>query len=388
MLLLTKLQILIDKSAKYNTNFCKIIHFRFFLLLLQHENKPTDIATMTTRLIIQLLFLFLTMPLMAQSGLNKKQFNKYWTVESESPDYKVTFRGDTCELLSPKGLTLWRKQQLATNTIVEYDAQVVVEHDGDRLSDLNCFWLASDPQRKDIWRRQQWRSGIFLRCYTLQMYYLGYGGNHNSTTRFRRYDGDERGVDSLAYRPTILKEYTDAAHLLRPNHWYHVKIESSNGRTRFYIDDELFLRVFRNPEKYIPFLCQCEGVIGPDMSQYTDMPAEMRYRHAYCNAYLSMLIQKEGGNLYPNITWSKSDSYWYSYPENLQNSVIAINSNGVHKNGLALYRWRQGYNMALIRLSPQQIIRYGQVVDGENTMISTYHINERLNMLKNGCKRK
>ncbi|MBR4388008.1 MAG: DUF4417 domain-containing protein [Prevotella sp.] len=156
----------------------------------------------------------------------------------------------------------------------------------------------------------------------------------------------------------------------------------------FYIDDELFLRVFRNPEKYIPFLCQCEGVIGPDMSQYTDMPAEMRYRHAYCNAYLSMLIQKEGGNLYPNITWSKSDSYWYSYPENFQNSVIAINSNGVHKNGLALYRWRQGYNMALIRLSPQQIIRYGQVVDGENTLISTYHINERLNMLRNGCKRK
>ena len=178
---------------------------------------------------------------MAQSGLSKKQFNKYWTVESESPDYKVTFRGDTCELLSPKGLTLWRKQQLATNTIVEYDAQVVVEHDGDRLSDLNCFWLASDPQRKDIWRRQQWRSGIFLRCYTLQMYYLGYGGNHNSTTRFRRYDGDERGVDNLAYRPAILKEYTDAAHLLRPSHWYHVKIESTGGRTRFYIDSELIV---------------------------------------------------------------------------------------------------------------------------------------------------
>ena len=239
MLLLTKLQILIDKSAKFNPNLCKIVHFHFFLLLLQQENKQTDIATMTTRLIIQLLFLFLTMPLMAQSGLNKKQFSKYWTVESESPDYKVTFRGDTCELLSPKGLTLWRKQQLTINTIVEYDAQVVDEgRTGDRLSDLNCFWLASDPQRKDIWSRQQWRSGIFLRCYTLQMYYLGYGGNHNSTTRFRRYDGDERGVDSLAYRPAILKEYTDTAHLLRPNHWYHVKIESSNGRTRFYIDGE------------------------------------------------------------------------------------------------------------------------------------------------------
>ncbi len=197
---------------------------------------------MTVRLILQLLFLFFSWPLMAQSGLNQKDFKKYWKVESESPDYRISFRGDTCELLSPKGLTLWRRQQLSTNMVVEYDAQVVDEGQaGDRLSDLNCFWLAGDPQQRDIWSREQWRSGIFVRCYTLQMYYLGYGGNHNSTTRFRRYTGDERGVDSTAFRPAILKEYTDAAHLLQPNHWYHVKIESLDGRTRFYMDGELIV---------------------------------------------------------------------------------------------------------------------------------------------------
>ena len=138
--------------------------------------------------------------------------------------------------------TLWRRQELTNNMAVEYDAQVVDEgQEGDRVSDLNCFWLASDPQRSDLWSREKWRSGIFVRCYTLQMYYLGYGGNHNSTTRFRRYTGNERGVDSAAYRPGILKEYTDPAHLLRPNHWYHVKIESQDGRTRFYMDGELIV---------------------------------------------------------------------------------------------------------------------------------------------------
>ena len=183
-----------------------------------------------------------TTTLTAQSGLNKQQFNKYWTVESESKDYRVTFRGDTCELLAPKGLTLWRKQVMTTDMVVEYDAQVVDEgQQGDRVSDLNIFWMASDPQRKDIWSRQEWRQGIFVRCYTLQMYYLGYGGNYNSTTRFRRYDGDERGVDSVAYRPAILKEYTDGDHLLKANHWYHVKIESTGGRTRFYMDGQLLV---------------------------------------------------------------------------------------------------------------------------------------------------
>ena len=193
-------------------------------------------------LLLPCLLLMGTTTLAAQSGLNKQQFNKYWTVESESKDYRVTFRGDTCELLAPKGLTLWRKQVMTTDMVVEYDAQVVDESQpGDRVSDLNIFWMASDPQHKDIWSRQEWRQGIFVRCYTLQMYYLGYGGNYNSTTRFRRYDGDERGVDSVAYRPAILKEYTDGDHLLKANHWYHVKIESTGGRTRFYMDGQLLV---------------------------------------------------------------------------------------------------------------------------------------------------
>ena len=55
----------------------------------------------------------------AESGLNKKQFGKYWRVESEAPDYHVTFHGDTCELLSPKGLTLWRKEKMKAGMTVE-----------------------------------------------------------------------------------------------------------------------------------------------------------------------------------------------------------------------------------------------------------------------------
>ena len=187
-----------------------------------------------------ILLMTICLTVQAQSGLNKRQFAKFWQVESESPEYKVSFKGDTCEILSPKGLTLWRKEKIQQGMTVEYDACVADEgKTGDRLSDMNAFWLASDPHAKDIWTRAAWRSGIFTRCYTLQMYYLGYGGNYNSTTRFRRYNGDEAGVDDATKRPAILKEYTDKDHLLKANHWYHVKIESTiTGHTRFYIDGE------------------------------------------------------------------------------------------------------------------------------------------------------
>ena len=35
---------------------------------------------------------------------------------------------------------------------------------------------------------------------------MGYGGNYNSTTRFRRYDGNEAGITDPKVRPAILKE--------------------------------------------------------------------------------------------------------------------------------------------------------------------------------------
>ncbi len=186
------------------------------------------------------LLLGVCLPSVAQvAGLAESQFSRYWKVESESPDYSLRFFGDTVELTAPKGLTLWRREKLAAPVEIEYDACVVSEGGGDRLSDLNCFWMASDPlSPSNLWKRAAWRNGVFANCYSLQLYYLGYGGNGNTTTRFRRYDGNEAAVSDTAQRPPILREYTDEAHLLRPNHWYHIRITCQGDRTCYYIDGE------------------------------------------------------------------------------------------------------------------------------------------------------
>lgn len=183
------------------------------------------------------------------SGLNAGQFKKYWTVESEAPDYRVSFSGDTVEIVSPKGLTLWRNEKMRGDVSIEYDACLMDEGQaGDRLSDLNCFWMASDPLHPDdIFKRKGWRKGIFPNCYTLRLYYMGYGGNSNKTTRFRRYDGDERGVTEAARRPAILTEYTDAAHLNVANRWRHIRITTEGNRVCYYIDGERLVD-FRDPE--------------------------------------------------------------------------------------------------------------------------------------------
>ncbi len=156
-----------------------------------------------------------------------------WKVEAESEDSRLDFRHDTIEIRTPAGLTLWWRQELTTPCVIEYEAMVVVRDSTDRLSDLNCFWMATDPECFDgsIFRHLKERRGVFKNASSMQLYYVGYGGNSNTTTRFRRYNGRPN--------PPLLQEYTDSAHLLQPNVWYRIRIETRYQRTSYYVNDEL-----------------------------------------------------------------------------------------------------------------------------------------------------
>ena len=172
----------------------------------------------------------------------------HWLVEAESPQTRILLRADTLDITSPQGLSLWWDQPVAAPCVIEYRACVVMEGGPfDRLSDLNCFWMASEPAELTLspLRGIDQRRGRFPESYRLQCYYLGYGGNHNTTTRFRRYDADTLAVADPSRRPAILQEYTDSAHLLRPNHWYDIRIEvtpeDTAARVRYSIDGTLLV---------------------------------------------------------------------------------------------------------------------------------------------------
>jgi rhamnogalacturonan endolyase len=127
------------------------------------------------------------------------------------------------------GVTVWLKQPLRGNLQIEYTRKVIVAgQPNDRLSDLNQFWMASEPAGNSLARR----SGKFEEYDNLRMYYVGMGGNTNSTTRFRKYQSNgER---------TLLQEYTDAAHLLTANKAYKIKTIVQNGLTSFWVDGQCY----------------------------------------------------------------------------------------------------------------------------------------------------
>lgn len=187
-----------------------------------------------------ILFLLKGVVLFAQ---HENSFIKQWKVEDESRALQVVEHSDTLELIVPAGLTLWYQQRLTGDYEINYHISMVMKGGKhDRLSDLNCFWAANDPKHPhDLFARSEWRNGIFKNYNTLNLFYVGYGGNYNSTTRFRRYRGEYYGVADDKVKP-LLNEYTDASHLLTPNQWYHIRIRVEKGVTTYSVNDEELFR--------------------------------------------------------------------------------------------------------------------------------------------------
>ena len=89
---------------------------------------------------------FLSLFILAFFTLHSFAQSTHWRIEAESPLTRVLLRGDTLDITSPKGLSLWWNKPLTAPCIISYRACVVMENGPyDRLSDLNCFWMVSSP---------------------------------------------------------------------------------------------------------------------------------------------------------------------------------------------------------------------------------------------------
>ncbi|WP_221391455.1 DUF6250 domain-containing protein [Dyadobacter sp. NIV53] len=154
---------------------------------------------------------------------------KRWIAEIEPVEKSVVYKLDGKLIMDTAGgVTVWFNQKLEGNIRIEYDWKVVVDSGrNDRLSDLNQFWMASDPRNENLFTR----SGKFETYDSLTLYYVGFGGNSNTTTRFRKYHGN--GLKPL------LQEYLDSAHLLKSNYLYHISIKIINGKTTFSVDGKI-----------------------------------------------------------------------------------------------------------------------------------------------------
>lgn len=165
----------------------------------------------------------------------------HWVVE-QMPGGKVTIGGGALIIEGAGGCTVWWREKLKAPVVITYEATLInAGGPHDRVSDLNCFWMASDPRQADLFAPGHGRAGKFENYDALRTYYVGQGGNTNSTTRFRRYAGD--GTKPL------LPEHDkrDRSVLLEGNRPYRITLMAlADGTVRYYRDGELIFD-FKDP---------------------------------------------------------------------------------------------------------------------------------------------
>lgn len=165
-----------------------------------------------------------------------------WVVE-QMPGGSVRVAGGALTIEDAGGCTVWWRGKLTVPVVITYEATVVsAGGPHDRVSDLNCFWMASDPRHPaDLFAPGHGRSGKFADYDVLRTYYVGQGGNGNTTTRFRRYAGGGE-------KPLLPQhDRQEPAALLKGNQPYRITLMAlADGTVRYYRDAELVFE-FRDP---------------------------------------------------------------------------------------------------------------------------------------------
>jgi len=185
---------------------------------------------------LPILFAALT-PLLA-AGLGSD-----WVAELEKPGV-ITESGGVINIDVPAGCTLWYKHELTSPVSIVYEARMIqAGAPNDRVSDLNCFWMATDSRSPaDLFATH--RSGAFADYDQLLTYYVGLGGNGNTTTRFRRYIGERDNRPLLPEHDLHAPEF-----LLRPNTWQKIRLVADGGHIQYLRDDRVLFD-FQDPHPY------------------------------------------------------------------------------------------------------------------------------------------
>jgi hypothetical protein len=132
---------------------------------------------------------------------------------------------------TPAGLTLWFRPELVGPVMIQYEAQAIsAGGPNDRVSDLNAFWMAREADGGSPLATP--RTGAFADYDTLKTYYVGQGGNGNTSTRFRRY------VGRPGERPLLPRhDHAAADEMLVPNRWQTVRLVADGGLIQYWSDD-------------------------------------------------------------------------------------------------------------------------------------------------------
>ena len=191
-----------------------------------------------------------------------------------------------------------------------------------------------------------------------------YRGDHREKVYdfYRLHEYDEARTAGYYNFPTIKACHVIPAILIPYNERFKYKRDRSKAGIHFFIDDNFFEQVWRNPYSDLDILREYQCVIMPDFSTYYDMPIAMKIWNVYRMRTIAQIWQDEGLEVIYNVRDYDIDAYEDNFIGVEPGGVIACSTMGlfgrnsryeinvVHQNF---------FSLAVKCLKPECVISYG-----------------------------
>lgn len=144
---------------------------------------------------------------------------------------------------------------------------------------------------------------------------------------------------------------------------FYTKKEISESYICFYCADSSFKKISTNPRHYLKMFRRCKGLIGFDLSVYSDMPKWKQKEMMGKNLSLDFFFGLRHYPIIPNIRWGSeelSSDYLSAIPKHV---IIAVGTYGFIKTGKERTTWKEFIKVLCEKLEPSGIVVYGSCPD-------------------------
>lgn len=145
----------------------------------------------------------------------------------------------------------------------------------------------------------------------------------------------------------------------------------------FYIDDEKFLALENNVDKYLNYLKLFQCVLGLDFSIDTQMPLVMQYWNKYRSMALDWYLTLQGITVIPSVNIIPYKGREWLLDGLSKRSTVCCSTNGRVRSKGAREEFCEGFYEMCERLEPTRVVVVGILPDELNSQVEIINFENR-----------
>lgn len=155
-----------------------------------------------------------------------------------------------------------------------------------------------------------------------------------------------------------------------------------NTSCNFYIDDEKFLALENNVDKYLNYLKLFQCVLGLDFSIDTQMPLVMQYWNKYRSMALDWYLTLNGITVIPNVNIIPYEGLEWLLDGIPRHSTVSCSTNGRVRSKAAREEFCEGFYEMCERLEPARVIVVGMFPDELDSPVEIINFENRAQKMR------